>query len=95
MRTFLHGAALTGFCCSGNAAELKSEPGEGQLRPGEHVLVDDGSRPVGQIKEGVGGSNRSYRTSIRREGSTRSVHCVCQLGRADADDLAVSGKPAG
>ena len=30
---------------------LKAEPPEGALRKGEHVLVDDGSCPVGQIKE--------------------------------------------
>ena len=34
-----------------DATLLKSEPGEGQLRPGERVLVDDGSCPAGQIEE--------------------------------------------
>ena len=58
------------------AAVLKSEPGEGQLRPGQRVLVDDGSCPAGQIKEVVGGSNRKYRTTIRREGSRRSSSCI-------------------
>ncbi len=37
-------------------AVLKREPGPGGLRPGERVLVDDGSCPRGQIKEVIGGS---------------------------------------
>jgi hypothetical protein len=76
MRLFLLSAALIGLCSSGHAAVLKSEPGEGQLRPGQRVLVDDGSCPAGQIKEVIGGSDRKYRTTIRREGSPRSVHCI-------------------
>jgi hypothetical protein len=39
---------------------LKAEPPEGALRKGQHVLVDDGSCPVGQIKEVNGGSDRKY-----------------------------------
>lgn len=59
-----------------DAALLKSEPGEGQLRPGERVLVDDGSCPAGQIKQVIGGGNRKYRTTERRPGTHREVHCI-------------------
>ncbi len=38
---------------------LKKEPAEGALRSRERVLVDDGTCPAGQIKELIGGSNRS------------------------------------
>ena len=61
-----------------DAAVLKSEPGEGQLRSGQRVLVDDGSCPAGQIKEVVGGINRKYRTTIRRPGTTRSTSCIAR-----------------
>ena len=37
---------------------LAKEPTEGHLRPGEQVLVDDGSCPAAQIKEVTGGTNR-------------------------------------
>jgi hypothetical protein len=52
-------------------AVLKREPGRGALRPGEHVLVDDGSCPRGQIKEVIGGrgagpSNRSPEAATPR-----------------------------
>ena len=54
---------------------LKSEP-EGHLRPGQRVLVDDGTCPNGQIKEIIGGSNRVYGTSIRRPGTPRLTQCI-------------------
>ena len=55
---------------------LKSEPREGYLRPGERVLVNDGTCPDGQIKEIIGGSNREYQTSIPRPGTPRSIKCI-------------------
>jgi hypothetical protein len=36
---------------------LKGEPPMGQLREGQTVLVDDGSCPVGQIKQVIGGNH--------------------------------------
>jgi hypothetical protein len=59
-----------------DAAAFNAEPGEGQLRPGERVLIDDGSCPAGQIKEVMGGNNRKYRTTTKRPGSVRTIHCV-------------------
>jgi hypothetical protein len=41
------------------AETLKQEPPAGALRPGQIVLVDDGSCPAGQIKQVTGGSNLS------------------------------------
>lgn len=38
---------------------LAKEPVAGHLNPGQRVLVDDGSCPVGQIKELTGGTNRN------------------------------------
>ena len=37
---------------------LAKDPEPGHLRPGQQVLVDDGSCPAGQIKELTGGTNR-------------------------------------
>jgi hypothetical protein len=39
------------------AQTLKREPPLGQLKPGQRVLVDDGSCPRGQIKEVIGGDH--------------------------------------
>jgi uncharacterized protein DUF6719 len=41
------------------AEVLKKEPPMGQLREGQTVLVDDGSCPLGQIKEVIGGNHVS------------------------------------
>jgi hypothetical protein len=57
---------------------LATEPGRGELREGETVLVDDGSCPRGQIKLVVGGSNMGYRTDGRRAGMRREVSCVAR-----------------
>jgi hypothetical protein len=35
---------------------VKSVPPEGSLKPGQRVLVDDGTCPAGQIRQVVGGS---------------------------------------
>ena len=37
---------------------LAKDPQQGHLRPGQQVLVDDGSCPAGQVKELTGGTNR-------------------------------------
>jgi hypothetical protein len=44
---------------SAPAQVLKKEPPMGQLREGQTVLVDDGSCPVGQIKQVIGGNHVS------------------------------------
>jgi hypothetical protein len=49
--------ALSAVVSPSPAKTLKSEPPMGQLREGEIVLVDDGSCPVGQIKEVIGGNH--------------------------------------
>jgi hypothetical protein len=43
------GAALAGY--------LKKEPPLGKLKPGQRVLVDNGSCPKGQILEVIGGDH--------------------------------------
>ena len=35
---------------------VKSVPPDGALKPGQRVLVDDGSCPAGQIRQIIGGS---------------------------------------
>ena len=40
-----------------SAQTLKREPPMGQLKPGQTVLVDDGSCRKGQIKQAVGGDH--------------------------------------
>jgi hypothetical protein len=67
---------FVGLNTPAHAAMLKSEPKEGHLRPGQRVLVDDGSCPSGQIKEVIGGSNRKFQTSERIAGSSRQVRCI-------------------
>ncbi len=39
-------------------AQVKKEPPLGALKPGEVVMVDDGSCPPGQIKRVVGGDHK-------------------------------------
>lgn len=51
---------------------VKNVPPEGALKPGQRVLVDDGTCPSGQIREIVGGSfaprlPRSDRCIARRK----------------------------
>ncbi len=52
--------------CSSNYATQNPPPGS--LRPGEVVLVDDGTCPPGKIKRVVGAD--------RQRGEPRRVHCV-------------------
>ena len=64
---------------------LSTDPTAGHLRPGEQVLVDDGSCPSGQIKEVTGGSNRKCPTNADALdttqchpaiGSRRTLRCI-------------------
>ena len=55
-------AVLAGFAAfatddAAAAAVLKAEPPMGALKPGQRVLVDDGSCPKGQILELIGGDH--------------------------------------
>ena len=54
--------AIAGVLLTGVSAEaqiLKREPAEGGLRPGQIVLVDDGSCPRGQVLEVTAAANRN------------------------------------
>lgn len=55
---------------------VTQEPGPDALRSGEKILVDDGSCPSGQIKEVVGGSNRSFRHGVEQAGTPRQSTCI-------------------
>ena len=51
-------AAMTSLVASLAIAEvLKRDPPMGALKPGQRVLVDDGSCPAGQIKQLIGGDH--------------------------------------
>ena len=50
-------AGLSATASSTLAEVLKTEPPMGQLREGQTVLVDDGSCPVGQIWQVIGGNH--------------------------------------
>jgi len=76
--SFVTALLFIGLISSVQAAVLKSEPKEGHLRPGQRVLVDDGSCPSGQIKEVIGGSNRKFQTSERIAGASRQVRCIAR-----------------
>lgn len=67
------------FCIVGapaHAQVLKQEPPMGALKPGQRVLIDDGTCAKGQIKEAIGGDHvdvggrnrirRTYRCVARR-----------------------------
>lgn len=64
----LHGASA--------AQKMSKEPAEGELRPGQKVLVDDGSCPTGHIKEVTGGSNRNQAPGAPTTGIPRQRNCV-------------------
>jgi hypothetical protein len=49
---------LLGSVVVARAQVVKKEPPLGALKPGEVVLVDDGSCPSGQIKRVVGGDHK-------------------------------------
>jgi hypothetical protein len=52
---------------------LKHDPPAGSLASGQHVLVDDGSCPKGEIKEIVGGNNAG---SGHHGTAPRITHCI-------------------
>ena len=54
---------------------LDAPPAPGQLRQGERVWVNDRSCPAGQIREIIGGSNRS-RAGATIPGQERQDRCV-------------------
>lgn len=56
-RTLCTVVALAGFASVARAEALKREPALGMLKPGQIVLVDDGSCPKGQIKKVIGGDH--------------------------------------
>jgi hypothetical protein len=63
MRIKLTGTVLI-ICCVAAAPALaaggrmlKREPAMGKMRPGERVLVDDGSCGPGKVKEVIGGNH--------------------------------------
>ena len=66
-------AVLLGLALVANTAiaatVLKTEPPMGALKPGQRVLVDDGSCPKGQIREVVGGDHYKVggRNAIERQ----------------------------
>ena len=69
--------AVLGYNHSASAAQkMSKEPAEGDLRPGQKVLVDDGTCPAGQIKEVTGGSNRNQIQAAATAGMPRQRNCV-------------------
>ncbi|TPN80820.1 hypothetical protein FJ987_27440 [Mesorhizobium sp. CU2] len=78
----LIGSVLIGMLGVGQAYAdvqiLRHEPGRGQLRTGQTVLVDDGTCPKGQIKEVKAGSNRSFKTGTKMAGSPRTHRCIAR-----------------
>jgi hypothetical protein len=57
---------------------LAEEPLNGTLRPGETVLVDDGSCPAGQIKHITGRVKKTRGADTMRSGVIREVACVAR-----------------
>lgn len=62
--------AVTGVAL---ADYLKHEPPMGKLKPGERVLVDDGTCPKGQVKEVIGGDHVKVGGKNRIERRTRCI----------------------
>ena len=59
-----------------NAEMLKQEPAMGALRPGQRVLVDDGSCQNGQIKEVIGGDFFNPDGTMKASGIARKRTCI-------------------
>ena len=77
MKSVLVLLLLLGAALPAHAEKLLTvEPGKGGLHAGERVLVDDHTCPPGYVKEGIGGSNVSYRNGVRTPGTARQVRCV-------------------
>ncbi|MEP6942633.1 MAG: DUF6719 family protein [Betaproteobacteria bacterium] len=59
---------LLPYLCEVNAEILKEEPPKGSIPYGKVVYVDDGTCPLGEVKEITGGD--------QRRGVPRQVRCV-------------------
>jgi hypothetical protein len=70
----LGGFALVALATSAMADQVSREQDIVNLRLGQHILVDDGSCPTGQIKE-VSGSR------MTASGILRAQKCVPRLGK--------------
>ena len=70
---FLMVAGLLVLATSARADQVSREQDIVNLRLGQHVLVDDGSCPAGQIKEVVG-------ARMTPKGILRAQKCVPRLG---------------
>ncbi|WP_137178258.1 DUF6719 family protein [Roseomonas sp. AR75] len=68
-------AALLLVQYGGTPRIVTQTPAPGTLRQGERVWVDDGSCPAGQIREIVGGSNRTQ-SGATIPGQPRQIRCV-------------------
>jgi hypothetical protein len=69
----LAGLALAGAASSAIAEQVMREQDIFNLRLGQHVLVDDGSCPAGQIKEVTG-------ARMSESGILRAVRCIPRSG---------------
>ena len=69
----LGGLALAGSASPAFAEQVMREQDIVNLRLGQHILVDDGSCPAGQIKEVSG-------AKMTANGIERVVKCVPRLG---------------
>jgi hypothetical protein len=66
-------AGLLALATAAQAEQVSREQDIVDLRLGQHILVDDGSCPAGQIKEVVG-------TRMTPKGILRAQKCVPRLG---------------
>jgi hypothetical protein len=70
---YLMAAGLLALAAPAQAEQVSREQDIVSLRLGQHILVDDGSCPAGQIKEVVG-------TRMTPKGILRTQRCVPRLG---------------
>lgn len=66
-------AVIVGLAVSARAEILKREPAMGSLKPGQTVLVDDGTCPKGQVKEVTGGDHKKVGGKQQLERQRRCV----------------------
>jgi Family of unknown function (DUF6719) len=66
-------AVMVGLAVSARAEILKREPAMGSLKPGQTVLVDDGTCPKGQVKEVTGGDHQKVGGKHQLERQRRCV----------------------
>jgi hypothetical protein len=70
----LAGALAVGISgIAGAQRKVAREPAMGEMRPGERLLVDDGSCPTGQIKLVTGGNHVKVGGNAHVERSRRCV----------------------